>query len=99
MRHSIFLAAVAAALTACAEPPAPAAAKPDTVSYRLRDHTGATTDRLAPRTEPQAIYYTRDQVHPAGLSDPVTDRAAAVVFGAMPLGAAADPNTFPTANK
>ncbi|GEM_PF-6491913 len=94
-RHIVLAAVAAAALTGCAEPPAPAA-QPESVSYKLRDHTGATADHLAPRTEPQMIYYTKDQVHPAGLSDPVIDRAAAVLFGVTPLGGGADPNTFPT---
>ena len=94
-RHIVLVAVVAAAVTACAEPPAPTA-QPETVSYKLRDHTGTTADHVAPRTEPQMIYYTKDQVHPDGLSDPVSDRAAAVLFGVLPLGAGADPNTFPT---
>lgn len=98
-RHTILaaitIAAGTGALAACAEPPAPPPAKSDTVSYKLRDHTGTTADHTAPRTEPQVIYYTKDQVHPAGVSDPVADRAAAVVFGITPLGLGADPNTFP----
>lgn len=97
MRHLIFVAvAAAAALSACAEPSPPAPTTPQgIVSYKLRDHTGATEDHSASRTERQTIYYTKDQLHPDGLSDPVLDRAAAIVFSVTPFGIGADPQTIP----
>jgi hypothetical protein len=94
VRRLILAAALCPLLAACAEAPVPAPA-PTGVSYKLRDHQGTVADHATARTQPRPVIYTRTQVHPEGLSDPVTDRIAAEVLSLTPFGLSTTPETFP----
>lgn len=85
---------ILAALAACAESTAPQV-QFDQVTWLLRDASGTTQLLSGPRTEPQPVIYTTHHVHPEGVSDPVSDRAAALVLGIGTLGVAADPHSGP----
>lgn len=93
MRRFVAVA-ILAALAACTETSAPHAPQVsfDQVNWLLRDANGTTVLLSGPRTEPQPVIYTTHHVHPDGVSDPVSDRAAAVIFGIGTLGVAADPD-------